>query len=136
MEQKVGILSVFTVSYDLIYILGKPIKLRTNFFPIRIPKGPLHEYDVSISPQDVSNRRVRRRIFQLAENTQDWVANGLKGRIAHDSSAKLIAANILPQPLSITVLYYEEDDDRDNGKKEYTLTIKYIHTLETDGLQQ
>jgi eukaryotic translation initiation factor 2C len=115
---------------------GKPIKLRSNFFPVSIPKGPLHEYDISVSPQDVSNRRVRRRLLQLAENTQDWVSNGLKGRVAHDSSAKLIAANVLPQPLSITVPYYEEDDDKNNKKKEYTLTIKYIQSLETDGLQQ
>jgi eukaryotic translation initiation factor 2C len=110
--------------------------LRTNFFPIRIPKGPLHEYDVGISPKEVSNRRVRRRIFQLAENSQDWVSNGLKGRVAHDSSAKLIAANILPQPLSITVRYYEEDDDQGNGKKEFTLDINYARSLETVGLQQ
>jgi eukaryotic translation initiation factor 2C len=119
---------------------GKSIKLRTNYFPICVPKGPLHEYDISISPsQGVSNRRVKRRIFQLAENTQDWAANGLKGRVAHDSSAKLIAADVLPQPLSITVPYYEEDDDHgdsDRGRKEYVLTINYIQPLETDGLQQ
>ncbi|KAH9994550.1 argonaute-like protein [Russula compacta] len=119
---------------------GKPIKLRTNFFPIRVPKGPLHEYDVSISPRDVSNRRVRRRIFQLAESTQDWFSNGLKGRVAHDSSAKLIAANLLPQPLTITLTYFEDDDVegriKEQGKKEYTLTIKYIQPIETDGLQQ
>ena len=29
---------------------GKAIKLRTNFFPVRVPKGPLYEYDVTISP--------------------------------------------------------------------------------------
>lgn len=119
---------------------GKPIKLRTNFFPIRVPKGPLHEYDVSISPEGVSNRRVRRRIFQLAEGTQDWFSNGLKGRVAHDSSAKLIAANPLPQPLTITVTYLEDDDVqgsiKEQGKKEYTLTIKYTRPIETDGLQQ
>jgi eukaryotic translation initiation factor 2C len=118
---------------------GKPIKLRTNFFPIRVPKGPLYEYDISISPQAVSSRRVRRRIFQLAENTQDWISNGLKGRVAHDSSAKLVAANVLPQPLTINVPYFEEDDDQSGAEqdmKEYTLTINYIQPIETDGLQQ
>ena len=51
----------------------------------------------------------------------------------------MIAADVLPQPLSITVPYYEEDDDRgdaDRGRKEYVLTINYIQPLETDGLQQ
>jgi hypothetical protein len=118
--------------------LGKPIKLRTNFFPIRVPKGPLQEYDVNISPQATSNRRVKRRIFQLAEKTQDWASNGLKGCVSHDSSAKLIAAKLLPQPLTVTVPYFEEDDDSNIEEitKEYTLTIKYIQPIETDSLQQ
>lgn len=118
--------------------LGKSIKLRTNFFPLRVPKGPLYEYDVSISPQAVASRRVRRRIFQLAENTQDWVSNGLKGRVAHDSSAKLVAADVLPQPLTVNVPYFEEDDDQSGERdmKEYILTINYIQPIETDGLQQ
>ncbi|KAI9432931.1 argonaute-like protein [Lactarius indigo] len=117
---------------------GKQIKLRTNFFPVRVPKGPLYEYDVSCSPQAASSRRVKRRIFQLAETSEDWISNGLKGCVAHDFSAKLIAAKILPQPLTVTVLYFEEDDDsgNDRGKKEYTLTIKYIQPIETDSLQQ
>ena len=29
---------------------GKVIELRTNFFPVRVPKGPLYEYDVKITP--------------------------------------------------------------------------------------
>jgi hypothetical protein len=118
---------------------GKPIKLRTNFFPVRVPKGPLHEYDISISPQGVSSRRVRRRIFQLAENTQDWVSHGLKDRVAHDSSAKLVAADLLPQSLTINVPYFEEDDDQSSVEQErrvFTLIIKYIQPIETDGLQQ
>lgn len=117
---------------------GKSIKLRTNFFPIRVPKGPLHEYDISISPeQGLSGRRVKRRIFQLAENTQDWASNGLKDRVAHDYSAKMVAATILPQPLTVNVPYFEEDEESGaQGKREYTLTIKYIQPIEIDGLQQ
>jgi eukaryotic translation initiation factor 2C len=110
--------------------------LRTNFFPVRVPKGPLYEYDVSCSPQATNSRRVKRRIFHLAETSEDWISNGLRGCVAHDFSAKLIAAKILPQPLTVTVLYFEEDDDQDRGKKEYTLTIKYIQPIETDSLQQ
>jgi eukaryotic translation initiation factor 2C len=118
---------------------GKSIKLRTNFFPIRVPKGPLHEYDISITPpQGLSSRRIKRRIFQLAEGTQDWTSSGLKDRVAHDSSAKMVAANILPQPLIINVPYFEEDEKSggEQEMKEYTLTIKYIQSIETDGLQQ
>ncbi len=118
---------------------GKSIKLRTNFFPIRVPKGPLYEYDISISPQQgIASRRIKRRIFQLAENTQDWASNGLKDRVAHDSSAKLVAADVLPQPLTINVPYFEEDEESGVGRemREYILTVKYIQPIETDSLQQ
>src|SRR6266852_2255377 len=121
MGQKVDIPLPFHRHIRFHVRLGKPIKLRTNFFPIRIPKGPLHEYDISISPQQgLSSRRVKRRIFQLAENTQDWASNGLKDRVAHDSSAKMVAANVLPQPLTINVPYFEEDDKSEQEMKEYT----------------
>ncbi len=46
---------------------------------------------------------------------------------------------MLPQPLAVTITYFEEDDEQsgsDRGKKEYTLTIKYIQPIETDSLQQ
>ncbi|KAN0105642.1 Piwi domain containing protein [Russula decolorans] len=105
---------------------GKPIKLRTNFFPIRVPETGSFK------------SQVKRRIFQLAENTHDWASNGLKDRVAHDSSAKMVAANVLPQPLTINVPFFEEDDKSAVGQemKEYTLTIKYIQPIETNGLQQ
>ncbi|KAI0050290.1 argonaute-like protein [Auriscalpium vulgare] len=119
--------------------VGTAIKLRTNFFPVRLPKGPLHEYDVSISPaQGTKIRRVKRRIFQLAEQAPDWVEKGLRGNVAHDHSAKLIAAKVLVQPLTIRVPFYDEDEDgpRTDGKgKEYTLTIKYIQAIDTGNLQ-
>lgn len=138
MGQKVDTSDFIPLCWDFDVRAGKQIKLRTNFFPVRIPKGPLYEYDVSCSPQAASSRRVKRRIFQLAEISEDWISNGLQGCVAHDFSAKLIAAKILPQPLTVTVTYFEEDDDQssDRGKKEYTLTIKYIQPIETDSLQQ
>ncbi|KAI0057312.1 argonaute-like protein [Artomyces pyxidatus] len=118
---------------------GTPIKLRTNFFPVRIPKGPLYEYDVAITPaQGTAIRRVKRRIFQLAEQSQEWAENGLRGTVAHDHSSKIIAAKTLPQPLTIRVPFYDEDQDgpRTDGKgKEYTLTIKFVQNIDTGSLQ-
>ena len=37
---------------------GKAVKLRTNFFPVRVPKGPLYEYDVKITPAGQSANHV------------------------------------------------------------------------------
>jgi hypothetical protein len=51
----------------------------------------------------------------------------------------MIAANVLRQPLTVAVPYFEEDEDQsiaELGKKEYILTIKYIQAIEIDSLQQ
>lgn len=115
---------------------GRPIKLRANFFPVKVPKGPLHEYEVSISPSmNTAMRRVKRRIFQLAEQTSDWARNGLQGNVAHDHASKLIAAKKLVQPLKIKVPYYDEDEEGPKaGGKEYMLTIEYARDIDTNGL--
>ncbi|EMD37096.1 hypothetical protein CERSUDRAFT_84117 [Gelatoporia subvermispora B] len=124
-------------------VVGVEIKLRTNFFPVRVPKGPLYEYDVKIKP-DVTIKRVKRQIFALAEQTQEWQQAGMIYRVAHDHSAKLIAAFELPQPLVITVPYKDEDETdeppKPGGKKkskraaEYTLTINFTQILDTQNL--
>lgn len=113
---------------------GTQIKLRTNFFPVRVPKGPLYEYDVAITPA-TAIKRIKRRIFQLAEQTADWADAGMVGRVAHDHSTKLISSFTLPQPLVVKVIYTDEDEDEDKKReKEYALTIKYIQDIETQSL--
>ncbi|KAG9307964.1 ribonuclease H-like domain-containing protein [Chiua virens] len=115
---------------------GKEIKLRTNFFPVKVPKGPLYEYDVAITPvAGTANRRVKKRIYQLAEETTAWKQANMTGRVAHDNSAKLISSISLTQPLTITVPFYDEDETGPKeGGKEYTLTIKFIQEIDTSNL--
>lgn len=140
--------------------LGTAIKLRANFFPVKVPKGPLYEYEVTISPnKNTAIRRVKRRIFQLAEGTLDWQRHGLLNNVAHDHSTKLLSAKKLPQPLVIKVPYTDEDDSDDRkgaaqttkpgqklkaGQKpkaadraiEYTLTIEFARNIDTQGLSK
>ncbi|KAG6856712.1 hypothetical protein H0H87_001501 [Tephrocybe sp. NHM501043] len=115
---------------------GRPVNLRANFFPVKIPKRPLYEYEVKISPTArTAMRRVRRRIFQLAEQSRDWAQKGLQGNVAHDHSSKLISAKKLDQPLTIKVPYFDEDEDGPKaGGPEYVLTIEYSRDIDTHGL--
>jgi len=115
---------------------GRAIKLRTNYFPVKVPKGPLFEYDVQITP-GVAIKRVRRRIFQLAEESPDWTRLGLKGKVAHDHSAKIVASQELSpsgQSLSIRVNYYDEDETPSPNNKEYILTLNYVQPIDTNNL--
>ncbi|KAF9023414.1 argonaute-like protein [Hymenopellis radicata] len=116
--------------------IGTEVKLRANFFPVQIPRRALYEYDVSISPTaGTSNRRVKRRIFQLAEKTPEWASNGLQGKVAHDHASKLVAASVLPQPLMIRVLFFDEDEPGPTkNSKEYVLTINFVQNIDTSHL--
>lgn len=121
--------------------VGPSFKMRTNFFPVRLPKKTLFEYDIAITPA-VAIKRVKRRIFQLAEATSDWTKHGLKGKVAHDFASKLVAINKLPDPLVIKIIFVDEDEDpkdKDKDKKkqkpkEYTLTFKFVKELDTSNL--
>ncbi|KAG7095760.1 hypothetical protein E1B28_006465 [Marasmius oreades] len=114
--------------------IGTPIKLRTNYFPVKVPKANFFEYDVAISPtRGTANRRVKRRIFQLAEQTPDWASGGLRGTVAHDHSAKIIAARLLTQPLTVHVPWVEEDG-RTTANQQYVLTINYVQAIDTTTL--
>ena len=114
---------------------GRPIKLRANFFPIKVRSSTYYEYDVALSPvAGTAIRRVKRRIFQLAEQSSDWERFGLKNTVAHDHSAKLISPKALPQPLSIRIPFHDEDEQPKAGGKEYTLTISFIQTNDLSAL--
>jgi len=115
---------------------GKPIKLRANFFPIKVRSATYYEYDVALSPvAGTAIRRVKRRIFQLAEQSADWERFGLKNSVAHDHSAKLVSPKELAQPLSIRIPFYDEDEPGPKaGGKEYTLTITFIQNNDLSAL--
>lgn len=114
---------------------GKEIKLRTNFFPVRVPQGPLYDYHVGIFPM-MGVRRMKRRLFHIAEQTAARRQAGMSGKVAHDYSARLISAIRLPQPLAIAVPYHNEDesDPPGQGGMVYTLGINFIQNVNTGNL--
>jgi eukaryotic translation initiation factor 2C len=122
--------------------VGPTFKMRTNFFPVKFPKRTIFEYDVAITPA-TAIRRVKRRIFELAEATNEW-AQHLKGKVAHDFSSKVVSVNKLPDPLVIKIIFKDDDEDAKDAKdakenkkqkpKEYTLTFKYVKDLDTSNL--
>ncbi|KZT22267.1 argonaute-like protein [Neolentinus lepideus HHB14362 ss-1] len=116
--------------------VGKPIILRANFFPVKLPKIPLQEYDVDIRPGgNAIARRLKRRIWQLAEQTEQWAQAGMTGTVAHDHSAKLISAKKLPQPLVIQIDYTEDDEDASQARgRQYTLTFNYVQEIDPSNL--
>ena len=116
---------------------GREIKLRSNYFPVVVPDIPILEYNVSVAsarPKKITTR-VKRRVFQLAERSSQWVQYGLKGNVAHDHVARVLSAKELPDPTTIEVDFYEEDEEGPSANAEkYTVTITKSRTLHLQDL--
>lgn len=116
---------------------GREIALRANYFPVQ-GQGRIFRYSVAIALVGDTrklSRRVKHRVFQLAEQTVAWQQAGMPGHVAHDSAEKLVASIELPQPLTIHGAYYDVDENgpTSSGGAEYTLTLTFEeevdHTL-------
>lgn len=73
--------------------LGRAIALRTNFFQVRLPKGDIHHYDLSISP-DKCPRRVNRDVVEAMVSTYHRVFGGQ--RPVFDGRKNLYSSKALP----------------------------------------
>lgn len=114
--------------------LGTPITLRANFFALRLPKGPIYDYNVEISPKTDLNR-MKRRIFELLE--QNPMCAPHLPYIAHDHSQRLVSARELPQPLDISVPFYDEHETGPRpGAKVYVISVKFERQLDMDSMTQ
>ncbi|KAJ7235089.1 ribonuclease H-like domain-containing protein [Mycena haematopus] len=111
---------------------GKPITLRANFFPVRVPSGPIFDYTVDITPKTDINR-LKGRIFFLLE--QSDACRPFLGHIAHDGSQRLVSSKRLPQPLNISVPFYEDGETGPKaGATVYSIEIKFDKELDVADL--
>ncbi|KAJ7152962.1 argonaute-like protein [Mycena filopes] len=101
---------------------GTAITLRTNFFAVRLPATPIFDYTVGITPE-MKGKGMKARLFFLLE--QSDVCRPLLRYIAHDADGRLVSARRLPQPLNISVPFYEEGElGPRTGSTVYTIAIK------------
>lgn len=81
--------------------VGKTIALRTNFFQVRLPRGDIHRYDLSMSP-DKCRRLVNRDVVKAMVNTYHKVVEG--ERPIFDGRKNLYSSKALPigrKPVSV-----------------------------------
>ncbi|THH13717.1 hypothetical protein EW146_g6540, partial [Bondarzewia mesenterica] len=116
--------------------LGRAIILRANFFPVKISAKSWFEYSVKISPDPKSQKaRVKRRILDLFEQSAEGAP--YRNHIVHDGSQRLVSARKLPQPLSGTVRFFEQDESGPREKADqYTVDIEFGKELPVAPLLQ
>lgn len=114
--------------------LGNEITLRANFFSVKVPKGPIYDYAVEITPKSGGSRE-NSRIFHLLELSP--LCNPHLPYIAHDKSQRIVSARKLPQPLDIPVTFYDDHEEGPSaGAKVYGVSIKFERELNTSRLTE
>ncbi|KAJ3475945.1 hypothetical protein NLI96_g11497 [Meripilus lineatus] len=131
---------------------GRHIVVRSNFFPVRIPKDlVIYEYKVTIKAEKERKKRqksgrkeqdekkesagVRARVFELLERQPAF--QPYLNHIAHDRSAKLVSSQLLPQPLHIPItFYYAEEDAPRTDAVVYNVDIEFVAQLHSNELRQ
>jgi eukaryotic translation initiation factor 2C len=98
---------------------------------VKLPKGPIYDYVVEISPKTIN--RLKKRIFELLESSPMCAPH--MPYIAHDHSQRLVSAHKLPQPLDVSVPFYDDDETEPrNGATVYTVSIKFERQLNIDDM--
>jgi eukaryotic translation initiation factor 2C len=110
---------------------GTPVTLRSNFFAVRLPKAPIHNYTVEITPEKGLGNR-KERLFQLLE--RHAVYKTIASHVAHDKSQRLISAKPLPQPLDFEISYSDYDDTGDS--QPYIISIKFDKVIDISDLSR
>lgn len=99
--------------------------LRSNFFAVRLPKAPIHNYTIEITPdKSLGNRKAR--LFQLLERNPLYRVHA--SYVAHDKSERLVSAKPLPQPLDFEVTYSDYDDTQPGEL--YMISIKFDKVID------
>ncbi|XP_034314005.1 protein argonaute-2-like isoform X3 [Crassostrea angulata] len=111
---------------------GKPILLRANHFQVRIPKGVLHHYDISIVP-DKCPRRVNREIIEtMVTAYSQKIFSGQKP--VFDGRKNLYSREPLPigrEKVELEVTLPGEGKDR-----VFNITMKWVQQISLFGLEE
>ncbi|XP_053382229.1 protein argonaute-2-like isoform X1 [Mercenaria mercenaria] len=111
---------------------GRPILLRANHFQVRIPKGVIHHYDISITP-DKCPRRVNREIIETMVNAYGTkIFQGAKP--VFDGRKNLYSRDPLPigkDKIELEVTLPGEGKDR-----VFTIQIKWMAQVSLYALEE
>ncbi|XP_044171946.1 protein argonaute-2-like [Acropora millepora] len=112
--------------------VGRQIALRTNFFRVKLPKGDIHHYDLSISP-DKCPRRVNRDIVEAMVSTYHKVFG--EQRPVFDGRKNLYSSRALPigrKPVDFHVTLPMEN----SKDKTFKVTVKWVAQVSLFALEQ
>ncbi|XP_048590350.1 protein argonaute-2 [Nematostella vectensis] len=111
---------------------GRTIALRANFFPVQLPRGNIHHYDLSICP-DKCPRRVNRDVVEVMVLNYHKVFGGMKP--VFDGRKNLYTRD--PLPIGKTPTEFEVVLPTDNSQdKKFKVTLKWVSQVSLYALEK
>ncbi|KAG1761419.1 ribonuclease H-like domain-containing protein [Suillus occidentalis] len=115
--------------------LGEPVTLVANFFAVKITNPLIYTYHVKIEP--IKNAKdVQRRLLLLLEQTNNQAWQSVRTFVAFNGRETLVAAKELPQPMQISLSFFEEGQTSGPNSPEYTVSIELVHKWELSKLKR
>jgi eukaryotic translation initiation factor 2C len=115
--------------------LGEPVTLVANFFAMKITNPLIYMYHIKIEPTK-NAKDVQRRLLLLLKQTNNQAWQSVKTFVAFDGRETLVAAKELPQPMQISVSFFEEGQTPGSNSPEYTVSIELVHKWELSKLKR
>jgi hypothetical protein len=115
--------------------LGQPVTLVANFFAVKITNPLIYTYHVKIEPTK-NAKDVQRRLLLLLEQTNDQTWQSVRTPVAFDGRETLVSSKELPQPMQISVSFFEEGQTPGPNSPEYTVSLELVHKWEISKLKK
>ncbi|KAG2129585.1 ribonuclease H-like domain-containing protein [Suillus clintonianus] len=115
--------------------LGDPVTLTANFFALKITNSLVNTYHVKVEPAR-NAKDVQRRLLRLLEETDDQPWQSVKSFVAFDGRETLVSAKELPQPMQISVSFFEEGETPSPNSPEYTVSFQLLRKWEMSELNK
>lgn len=115
--------------------LGEPVTLVANFFAVKITKSLIYTYRVKVEPTR-NAKDVQRRLLLLLEQSNNQAWQSVKSFVAFDGRETLVSAKELPQPMQISVRFFEEGQTPGPNLPEYTVSLELLRKWDISKLKQ
>ncbi|KAG1787368.1 ribonuclease H-like domain-containing protein [Suillus plorans] len=115
--------------------LGEPVTLVANFFAVKITKSLIYTYRVKVEPTR-NAKDVQRRLLLLLEQSNNQAWQSVKSCVAFDGRETLVSAEELPQPMQISVRFFEEGQTLGPNLPEYTVSLELLRKFDISKLKQ
>ncbi|VDP66365.1 unnamed protein product [Echinostoma caproni] len=112
---------------------GRCISLRANHFEIRVPKGFLHHYDVSITPEKCP-RRVNREIIETMVNSMHYQKYFYNQKPVFDGRRNMYTRD--PLPISKEKVELEVTLPGEGKDRVFRVAIKHVSEVSLFALEE